>query len=61
MPIGRIWNGTTLQLPAEVVSAAYRDVLTARVITATPSGSGRAIALAEALAVLPVAVLEPVG
>ncbi len=57
MPIGALWNGTTLPVPAD--AASYRDILTGRVIATQAPGSGRTIALADALATLPVAVLEP--
>jgi (1->4)-alpha-D-glucan 1-alpha-D-glucosylmutase len=58
MPIGEVWNDTALQLPFDA-AASYRDVLTGRIVDAAISPSGFAIALAEALAVLPVTVLEP--
>ena len=41
--------------------ARYRDVLTGRVVDAPARDGRRVLPLASALAVLPVAVLEPTG
>ena len=57
-PLGEVWAATALVLPAEA-SARYRDVLSGRVVTVTERGGRSVLPLAEVLAVLPVAVLEP--
>jgi (1->4)-alpha-D-glucan 1-alpha-D-glucosylmutase len=56
-PLGDVWGSTSVALPENAFSR-YRDVLTGRVI-ATAGETPRTLPLAEVLAVLPVAVLEP--
>jgi (1->4)-alpha-D-glucan 1-alpha-D-glucosylmutase len=53
-PLGDVWDRTVLALPSDAVER-YRDVLTDRQLRS----AGGAVALADVLAVLPVAVLEP--
>ncbi len=57
-PTGPVWGDTVLVLP-EGAAARYRDVLTDRVVAAAEQEERRGLPLAEVLAVLPVAVLEP--
>ena len=52
-PLGEAWQTTSLAVPDG--ASRYRDVLTGRVVDA----AGGSIRLADALAVLPVAVLQP--
>jgi (1->4)-alpha-D-glucan 1-alpha-D-glucosylmutase len=54
-PVAEIWEDTALQLGGDA-SAAYRDLLTDRIVAT----GRRTLALSALLAVLPVAVLEPV-
>ncbi|HEV2740570.1 MAG TPA: hypothetical protein VGU66_18565, partial [Candidatus Elarobacter sp.] len=54
------WGPTALALGPNG-AARYRDVLTGRVVDALDRDGRRVLLLANALAVLPVAVLEPVG
>jgi (1->4)-alpha-D-glucan 1-alpha-D-glucosylmutase len=58
-PLGdEIWGTTALALGVGG-APRYRDVLTGRTVRAVERDGRRVVALAEALAVLPVAVLEP--
>jgi maltooligosyltrehalose synthase len=60
-PVGEIWGDTAVVLPPNGAGvSAYRDVLTDRTVRPEPRDGGAVIALAGVLAVLPVAVLEPV-
>jgi (1->4)-alpha-D-glucan 1-alpha-D-glucosylmutase len=60
-PLGEaVWGTTSLALGANGASR-YRDVLTGRVVTAVARDGRRVLPLADALAVLPVAVLEAVA
>ncbi len=52
------WGTTALALGANGASA-YRDALTGRVVTVLVRDGRRVLPLADVLAVLPVAVLEP--
>jgi len=56
-PLGDVWADTVVELPKGARAASYRDLLTGRVV----NRAHRAVlALADVLAVLPVAVLESV-
>ncbi len=57
-PLGDVWGATALALP-DGAAARYRDVLTGRIVAAAERDGRSVLPLAEALAVLPVAVLEP--
>jgi (1->4)-alpha-D-glucan 1-alpha-D-glucosylmutase len=57
-PLADVWADTMLLLDGG--EAAYRDILTDRVVAAGEHAGRPAIALSDVLAVLPVAVLEPV-
>lgn len=57
-PLGDVWGDTAVTL-AESAAHAYRDVLTGRSVPTTRRSGQSALALRDALAVLPVAVLEP--
>jgi (1->4)-alpha-D-glucan 1-alpha-D-glucosylmutase len=57
LPLGAVWDTTELIVPDG--APAYRDVLTGRQVDARASGNEAVLSLAETLAVLPVAVLEP--
>ncbi len=58
-PLGETaWNTTALAL-GPTGAARYRDVLTGRAVTVVTRDGRRVMPLADALAVLPVAVLEP--
>jgi (1->4)-alpha-D-glucan 1-alpha-D-glucosylmutase len=59
-PLGaEVWGTTALALGPNG-AARYRDVLTGRIVDTSQRDGRRVLALAEALAVLPVAVLEAV-
>jgi len=61
-PLGEVWADTALALPQRFArELRYRDVLTDRIVTATDHDGLRVARLADALAILPVAVLEPCG
>jgi (1->4)-alpha-D-glucan 1-alpha-D-glucosylmutase len=57
-PLGAVWGATSVALSDGEV-ASYRDVLTDRSVSVELREGRRVIVLADALAVLPVAVLEP--
>jgi (1->4)-alpha-D-glucan 1-alpha-D-glucosylmutase len=57
-PLGDVWAATALALP-DGAAARYRDVLTGRIVAAAERDGRSVLPLAEVLAVLPVAVLEP--
>jgi (1->4)-alpha-D-glucan 1-alpha-D-glucosylmutase len=60
-PVGEVWDETALLPPQRFAGEVrYRDVLTDRVVSATYREGLRLVLLADALAVLPAAVLEPV-
>jgi (1->4)-alpha-D-glucan 1-alpha-D-glucosylmutase len=58
-PLGEVWGDTAVELPNGARTAAYRDLLTDRVVNAEHRGGRAVLPLAALLAVLPVAVLEP--
>jgi (1->4)-alpha-D-glucan 1-alpha-D-glucosylmutase len=57
-PLGEVWGATELELGGEG-PARYRDALTGRVVTVGHRDGRRVLPLAELMAVLPVAVLDP--
>ena len=57
-PLGDVWGDTELRLPADA-PAEYRDLLTGRAVRTHDRDGRAAMRLADALAVVPVAVLEP--
>jgi (1->4)-alpha-D-glucan 1-alpha-D-glucosylmutase len=60
-PLGDAAWGTTALALGTNGAARYRDVLTGRMVAAIERDGRRVLLLADALAVLPVAVLEPVA
>ena len=59
LPLGAVWQATFVVLPQRS-AARYRDLLTGRDLPVAVREGRRVLPLADALAVLPVAVLEPV-
>ncbi len=59
-PLGEVWRETAIAL-GERALPRYRDLLTGRVVTPENRDGRAVLALADALAVLPVAVLEAVS
>ena len=59
-PLGAVWADTVLELPNGARPASYRDLLTGRVVNGEHRDGRAVLALADLLAVLPVAVVEPV-
>jgi maltooligosyltrehalose synthase len=57
-PLGAVWDDTAIVLP-EDGTQRYREVLTDRIVVASAGDGPATLALAETLAVLPVAVLAP--
>jgi (1->4)-alpha-D-glucan 1-alpha-D-glucosylmutase len=57
-PLGTVWGDTALVVPTGA-AAAYRDVLTERIVATVFHGDRRVIRLADALTTLPVGVFEP--
>jgi (1->4)-alpha-D-glucan 1-alpha-D-glucosylmutase len=57
-PLGGVWGSTVLALGPRA-NRAYREILSGRTIAAVDRDGRSVLPLAEALAVLPVAVLEP--
>jgi (1->4)-alpha-D-glucan 1-alpha-D-glucosylmutase len=58
LPLGAVWQTTSVVLPQRS-PARYRDLLTGRDLTVAVRDGRRLLGLAEVLAALPVAVLEP--
>jgi (1->4)-alpha-D-glucan 1-alpha-D-glucosylmutase len=56
-PVGPVWGDTSLVLERDA-PPAYRDILTDRIVPVRARDGRPAIALADALAILPVVVLE---
>jgi (1->4)-alpha-D-glucan 1-alpha-D-glucosylmutase len=57
-PVGRVWDDTMVEVPQCGVGAKFRNVLTNEVVSSMQHDGSSGIALRDALAVLPVAVLE---
>ncbi|MDP9470730.1 MAG: malto-oligosyltrehalose synthase, partial [Chloroflexota bacterium] len=58
-PVGdTLWAGTSLTIPGAADGHAYRNLFTGDTVRPAPGSRGGEIALAEALATFPVAVLE---
>jgi (1->4)-alpha-D-glucan 1-alpha-D-glucosylmutase len=55
------WNDTRLPLPPELTADHYRDALSGVRITASADGAGKWLPVADVLATLPIAILEPAG
>jgi len=58
LPLGAVWQNTALVLPQDA-PARYRDLLTGRDLTVAARDGRCRLPLADVLAALPVAVLEP--
>jgi maltooligosyltrehalose synthase len=58
-PTGEVWADPVLPAPQRAGELRYREVLTGRIVSANDGDGARVVRLADALAVLPVAVLEP--
>ena len=68
-PVGALWEGTTLHIPADLAGLRFRDAITRRELTlpprastdpASPPATSIAVPVASILATAPVAVLLPV-
>ena len=60
LPLGEeVWADTSLPLPGDLATAAYRDVFTGATIEATRVDGGTALRLGAVLADFPVALLLP--
>jgi maltooligosyltrehalose synthase len=59
LPVAAVWQTTELPLP-EAAAERYRDALTGRIVSPVAREGRRLLPLSDALAQLPVAVLEPV-
>jgi (1->4)-alpha-D-glucan 1-alpha-D-glucosylmutase len=57
-PVGAVWADTWLEIPAASAGQAYRNLFTGEIVEAQERNGKVGLALAEVLAVFPVALLE---